>query len=389
MPAPRTHARRTTGTWQAVTAGSVVALTLGMSGAHAQPADTARGIEQGCPDDYGSSQYDDVDDTSVHAAAIGCLDAYGIVQGRFVVDGRHYDPAEHVTRQQMASFIARTALEVPDRHYALPDAGDEARFDDAHLISDAHERNVNRLDEAGIVEGRTDGTYGPAARVNRAQMASFVARALESVTGEELPRDTGAFPDVDGAHAPAVEKLAALGVVTGQDDGTYGPAALTTRDQMAAFLARAMDYLAEQEVLVAMSYAPRADGASATVTDVDAGSHDAHERVTFTLDGSNDIGWRVRYVDEPTAQGSGNAVEVEGDAVLEVMLIGMALPPESDEEPWNGAPLVVDGDQVVEVVDVNVYEGFHQIFIGTTGLHDFEVDRLDDPQRVYVDVLEP
>ena len=66
-----------------------------------------------------------------------------------------------------------------------------------------HEDNINRLAAAGITEGFDDGTYGPRLAVTREQMASFIARALDldPVAGD-------LFDDVSGVHEGNINALA-------------------------------------------------------------------------------------------------------------------------------------------------------------------------------------
>jgi Tol biopolymer transport system component len=96
---------------------------------------------------------------------------------------------------------------------------------------------------AGVVRGFADGLYHPEIDVTRAQMAIFLARALAG--GEDLVPagpTTATFSDVPTTF-PAfrhIEFLNTLGVAKGFGDGTFGPALLVNRAQMAVFLARAL-----------------------------------------------------------------------------------------------------------------------------------------------------
>lgn len=177
-------------------------------------------------------------DGNVHEAAINCLAHWSVAQGR---DGA-YLPGEAVRRDQMASFIART--ERPS-DFSFPESQGDTFSD---IAGNTHAENINTLAAAGIVQGRDDGTYAPREPVSRAAMASFVARTLETVTGEELSGNADSpFPDTTGSvHEGNIDALASLGVVQGRDDGTYAPHETVRRDQMASFLARSMDYLAAQ-----------------------------------------------------------------------------------------------------------------------------------------------
>lgn len=104
--------------------------------------------------------------------------------------------------------------------------------------SSPHAYNVAAIAERGVTSGRADGTYDPRAGVRRDQMATFIARALD------LPLDPNApdrFEDVPSGstHRAAVNAVAAAGIAQGVAPGTFAPEATVTRDQMATFIARA------------------------------------------------------------------------------------------------------------------------------------------------------
>ncbi len=104
--------------------------------------------------------------------------------------------------------------------------------DDGHPL----EVSINRVAQAGIATGCATDRYCPNAPVTRAQMASFLDRAFD------FP-DTGMdfFTDDTGlTHEPAINRLRAANVTGGCTPTTYCPQASTTRAQMAAFLHRAM-----------------------------------------------------------------------------------------------------------------------------------------------------
>lgn len=367
-----------------VALGAAAALLVGANATAA--AQEARSIDTACRDDAQAiDHFDDVDPAGPHAGAIDCLWAYGVVQGA-AGDGFEFRPGQDVTRQQMASFTANLLRTLPDRTYQLPEGGDPPA-DDADRIAPAHRGSVAALYENGVVSGREDGTFRPGDHIDRAQTASFVARALEEALGAELPRDDGAFDDVDGVHQESVEKLAAVGVVQGDGDGAYDPTATTTRAQMASLVARSLDHLTAEGALVPLSFGVADDGAQQVLTDVDVGEHDGFDRASITTDGDVAApGWQVRYTDEPVAAGSGESVDVAGDAVLEVVMTGTAPPTALDGEPWDGETIALEGAGIVEVVDAGWFEGRHQVFVGTAGPNDFAVDRLDDRPGVFLDV---
>ena len=128
--------------------------------------------------------------------------------------------------------------------YALDDSGGLADcvipFEDV-AETNTHAENICRLVQLEITGGTSDTTYSPRQDVNRAQMASFLARAL----GLAPITDPGvdAFPDVNpgNVHAGNINAIRAAGITQGLADGTYNPAGPVTRAQMASFLANAAE----------------------------------------------------------------------------------------------------------------------------------------------------
>ena len=140
--------------------------------------------------------------------------------------GGKYCPNASVTREQMASFLAR-ALN-------LPNASRDFFADDN---SSPHEGDINRVAQAGITGGCDTNRYCPRSNVTRAQMASFLVRALD------LPgTSTNYFDDDTGnIHHNQINALARSGITGGCDTRRYCPNADVTRGQMAAFLHRGFD----------------------------------------------------------------------------------------------------------------------------------------------------
>ncbi|CAN5560332.1 hypothetical protein BH20ACT2_BH20ACT2_13480 [soil metagenome] len=91
----------------------------------------------------------------------------------------------------------------------------------------------------GIARGISDTQFAPRRPVTRDQMAAFLARLL-AASGFALPENPPErFADDGGSvHARAIDQLAAIGVVSGRADGSFGPRDLVTRGQMASFLVR-------------------------------------------------------------------------------------------------------------------------------------------------------
>jgi hypothetical protein len=136
--------------------------------------------------------------------------------------------------------------------------------------------------------------------------------------------------------------------------------------------------------------APSQD-ALVTVTGIRTGAHDGYDRVVFDVGGVGTPGWDVRYVTEATSQGSGAAVPVRGEAILQVTLSGVGYPTETGIEEVDGsAPLPGNGtDTVTEVVWDTTFEGTSVAFVGLAAQTPFRVYLLEGPTRVVVDVGHP
>ena len=94
------------------------------------------------------------------------------------------------------------------------------------------------------MDGYPGGGYQPDLVVTRDQMAVYIARALAG--GDELVPTGPAeafFSDVGTDHW-AYDYIAYCqveGIVQGYDNGTYRPEVEVTRDQMAVYVARALE----------------------------------------------------------------------------------------------------------------------------------------------------
>jgi hypothetical protein len=160
--------------------------------------------------------------TSPHVHNIDWVLDEGITAG--CSPGR-YCPHGLVTRGQMATFLVRAL--------GLPGTPTDFFTDDAGSV---HEPNINRLAAAGITAGCAPRRYCPDGVVTRAQMATFLVRALG------LPgTSTDFFTDDTGlVHEPNINRLAAAGITAGCGASTYCPSGSVTRAQMATFLRRGL-----------------------------------------------------------------------------------------------------------------------------------------------------
>ncbi len=169
---------------------------------------------------------------SVHEVNINLIARRGITVG---CDPERpvFCPDGDVTRAQMAVFLVRAMG-------ATPTVTGTGGFSD--VASDAwYAGFVARLARSGVTAGFDDGTFGPDETVTRAQMATFLVRTVERLSlGNPSALQ---FSDVsaDQPHAAAIAGLVEAGVARGFADLTYRPDDPATRAQMATFLAIALD----------------------------------------------------------------------------------------------------------------------------------------------------
>ncbi|RNE48825.1 AMIN-like domain-containing (lipo)protein [Corynebacterium alimapuense] len=120
------------------------------------------------------------------------------------------------------------------------------------------------------------------------------------------------------------------------------------------------------------------------VSNVRVGSHEGVDRVVFDLVGEGEPGWFIDYTDSPAQQGSGTAIEFEGDTALNVNIDGTAYPFElGKEDPDIGT---VDGaGSITQIVSAGTFEGRSQFVIGLNEQQPYSVQVLQDPHRLVID----
>ena len=127
------------------------------------------------------------------------------------------------------SALVRIDLDPPLVPVRFPDVTEDS----------VHAENIAKLVDAGITQGYDDGHLRPEQPVNRQQMASFLTRGL----GLEPPDAPIVFADVarGNVHHDSILALAGAGITLGCGGGNFCPDDPVTRAQMASFLVRALD----------------------------------------------------------------------------------------------------------------------------------------------------
>jgi len=168
---------------------------------------------------------------SVFTISINWIAGSGVTRGCNPPDNDEFCPTEPVTRGQMAAFLNR-ALDLP--------ISSESGFTD--IEASPFVGDIEAIATAGITMGCNppeNDMYCPGRVVTRAEMAAFLNRAFD------LPSGSGSgFTDIAGSvFSDDIEALAVAGITRGcnpPDNDMYCPNEPVTREQMAAFLYRAM-----------------------------------------------------------------------------------------------------------------------------------------------------
>ena len=204
--------------------------------ANLDQADADRdGIGDACDDELGPPRFADVPYEFWAWAEIDAIAEAGITIG---CAPELFCPGDAVSRAQMAAFLLRA---LSGDGYTPP-AATGTLFSDvppSHWAVDW----IERLAAIGITTGCGAGLYCPERAVSRAEMAIFLLRALYGSDYVPAAATGSLFLDVPLLHWAAawIEQLAAVGITSGCGGGNFCPDEPVTRAQMATFLARALE----------------------------------------------------------------------------------------------------------------------------------------------------
>ena len=170
------------------------------------------------------------DDGSVHETNIARVAAAGITAG-CSANGKRFCPADALRRDQMATLLMRSFEEL--------EPIDGTRFSDTPE-GNIHTPAINAIFEAGITNGCAPEKYCPRDSVTRAELATFLVRAIDGLE----PADGTRFSDVaeGSTHAGTIAALADAGITNGCGGDKYCPHRAVTRQEMASLLVRALTW---------------------------------------------------------------------------------------------------------------------------------------------------
>jgi len=185
----------------------------------------------GCSDGAGS-RFTDVGSGNTFCTDVEWLAESGITLGCNPPANDLFCPSEPVTRGQMAAFLYRAL-------FGTLDVDSSPVFTD---VSGIFESQITWLGATGVTRGcnpPVNDRFCPDDKVTRGQMAAFLSRALKlpAVSADTFTDDDDSVFEAD------IEKLAAGTITKGCNppvNDAFCPNASVTREQMAAFVHRAL-----------------------------------------------------------------------------------------------------------------------------------------------------
>lgn len=177
-------------------------------------------------------------DTEGHWAETNILRmvALGVVRG---YEDKTFRPENQVSRLEFAVMVARLLKLAP--------VNEPLAFTDSDQIPAWAQAQVAAAVKAGIITGRTDGSFDPDSKVTRAEVAIMLTRALKYAGKDNAPGEA-AFADSDTIPAWAQDQVrtaAGYGLVTGYPDGTFRPGHTATRAEAVTMLSRLLDAISQ------------------------------------------------------------------------------------------------------------------------------------------------
>lgn len=119
------------------------------------------------------------------------------------------------------------------------------------------------------------------------------------------------------------------------------------------------------------------------LTGIRAATHEGFTRVVLEFSGEGTPGvWSAAWTDEAVEQGRGLPIQVEGQAVLDLVIDGT--PMTTTENPYPSGTHTRAGD--LDVVSDGTFEDNTHVVIGAPAARQFQIGFLSDPVRMVIDV---
>lgn len=127
--------------------------------------------------------------------------------------------------------------------------------------------------------------------------------------------------------------------------------------------------------------------ATLLLVDVRVAEHEGFDRFVLEFEGDGEPGWRVGYVEEAVREGSGEPMDLDSDALLQV--IATHTMPDDMAGYYDGPrEMDPDGEVIDEVALDGTFEGYTTAYLGLDDVEVFRVFTLTEPSRLVVDVTD-
>ena len=119
------------------------------------------------------------------------------------------------------------------------------------------------------------------------------------------------------------------------------------------------------------------------LTGIRAATHEGFTRVVLEFSGEGTPGvWRAAWTDEAVEQGRGMPIQVEGEAVLDLVVDGT--PMTASNTPYPSGTHTRAGD--MDVVSDGTFEDNTHVVIGSPTTRQFQIGFLSNPVRMVIDI---
>lgn len=119
------------------------------------------------------------------------------------------------------------------------------------------------------------------------------------------------------------------------------------------------------------------------LTGIRAATHEGFTRIVLEFSGKGTPGvWRAAWADEAVEQGRGLPIQVDGEAVLDLVIDGT--PMTATENPYPAGTHTRAGD--LDVVSDGTFEDNTHVVIGAPATRQFQIGFLSNPVRMVVDI---
>ncbi len=119
------------------------------------------------------------------------------------------------------------------------------------------------------------------------------------------------------------------------------------------------------------------------LTGIRAATHEGFTRVVLEFSGEGTPGvWRAAWTDEAVEQGRGLPIQVEGEAVLDLIIDGT--PMTATENPYPSGTHTRAAD--LDIVSDGTFEDNTHVVIGAPATRQFQIGFLSNPVRMVIDI---